>query len=116
MRKAQRSQSAAWRIGGIINPHLRPAGAEPRETGTDGGYPVFSIGSTRTARARQPKNLILATLAKPDIPSTDAVNNYIEIVENADKLLVYDRHIGVDGPPLARLASMVEGHTADHRR
>lgn len=32
---------------GIVNPHLRATGAELRETGTDGGYPVFSVVPAR---------------------------------------------------------------------
>jgi very-short-patch-repair endonuclease len=80
-----------------INPHLRSVGVELREIGVDGGYPVFGMVSTRAARNLRPKNLIFATLAKPDIRFTDAIDNNIEIVENADKVLVYDRPIGRDG-------------------
>jgi AbiJ N-terminal domain 3 len=81
----------------IINPHLRAAGAELRETGTDGGYPVFSVVPVGSARNQQPKNLIFASLAKPDIRFRDAIDNHIEIVQNADKVLIYDRAIGSDG-------------------
>ena len=55
------------RVAAAVNRHLRPAGAELRETGTDGGYPVFSVVSTRPGRVRQPKNLIFASPVKPDI-------------------------------------------------
>ena len=58
---------------------------------------MFSVVSTRAARNPGPKNLIFATLAKPDIRFTDAIDNDIEIVENADEALVYDRPIGADG-------------------
>ncbi|HEX6525342.1 MAG TPA: hypothetical protein VF070_35835 [Streptosporangiaceae bacterium] len=91
------SEPAQRQVVGAINSRLRPAGAELRETGTDGGYPVFSLVSTRPGRVRRPKNLIFASLAKPDIRFADAVDNDIEIVENADKVLVYDRPIGPDG-------------------
>jgi hypothetical protein len=84
------------RIIGIINPRLRAAGAELRETGSDGGYPVFSVVPVGLARIRQPKNLIFASYVKPDIRFRDAIDNEIEIVENADKVLVYDRPIGSD--------------------
>ena len=90
-------EPAQRHIVDTVNPHLRSVGAELRETGTDGGYPVFSVVSTRLARTQRPKNLIFATLAKPDIRFRDAINNDIEIVENADKVLVYDRPIGGDG-------------------
>ena len=55
---------------------------------------MFSVVSTQAARTRQPKNLIFASLAKPDIRFANAVDNDIEIVGNADKVLVYDRPIG----------------------
>jgi hypothetical protein len=90
-------EPAQRHIVGVLNPHLRTAGVELRETGTDGGYPVFSLVSTRTPSARRPKNLIFASLAKPDIRFTDAVDNDIEIVGNADQVLVYDRPISGDG-------------------
>lgn len=82
---------------GIINGRLRAAGAELRETGSDGGYPVFSVVPVGSARNRLPKNLIFASPDKPDIRFRDAIDNDIEIVENADKVLVYDRPIGSAG-------------------
>jgi AbiJ N-terminal domain 3 len=90
-------ESVQRRVVGTVNPRLRLAGAELRETGTDGGYPVFSVVSTQAARARRPRNLISASLAKPDIRFANAVDNDIEIVGNADEVLVYDRPIGGDG-------------------
>jgi very-short-patch-repair endonuclease len=91
------SEPAQRQVVAAVNSRLRSAAAELRETSTDGGYPVFSLVSTRPGRARRPKNLIFASLAKPDIRFADAVDNDIEIVENADKVLVYDRPIGRDG-------------------
>ncbi len=85
------------RVAAAVSRHLRPAGAELRETGTDGGYPVFSIVSTLPGHVRQPKNLIFASPVKPDIRIRDAVDNDIEIVENAGEVLVYDRPIGPGG-------------------
>ena len=84
-------------IADVVNPRLREAGAELRETGTDGGYPVFSVVPVGAARHRQPKNLVFASQVKPDIRISDAISNDIEILENADKVLVYDRPIGSDG-------------------
>ncbi len=80
-----------------VNHHLCAVGVELRETGTDGGYPVFSVVSIRSKKNGRPKNLIFASLAKPDIRFRDAINNDIEIVENAESVLVYDRPIGADG-------------------
>ncbi|MDQ2873869.1 MAG: hypothetical protein M3Y33_03250 [Actinomycetota bacterium] len=90
-------EPAQRRVADAVNQQLRRAGAALRETGTDGGYPVFSITSARPRRTRQPKNLIFASPAKPDIRFADAIDNDIEIVGNADDVLVYDRPIGADG-------------------
>lgn len=84
------------RFVAAVNPHLDRVGVELRETGDDGGYPVFSLVSTRSSRGR-PKNLIFASTKKPDIRFSDAIDNDIEIVGNADSVLVYDRPIGPDG-------------------
>jgi hypothetical protein len=83
-------EDAQRRVVAAVNPHLRAAGAELRETGQDGGYPVFTVVSTRAARGR-PKNLIFASPTKPDIRIIDAIDNDIEIVTGADEVLVYDR-------------------------
>jgi hypothetical protein len=80
-----------------INQHLRKVVVELRETGTDGGYPAFSLVSTRSPNNQRPKNLIFASPTKPDIRFRDAINNDIEIVENADSVLVYDLPIGAAG-------------------
>jgi very-short-patch-repair endonuclease len=90
-------EPAQRRVVNAVNPHLRSAGAELRETGSDGGYPVFSVVSTQSARTRRPKNLIFASLTKPDIRFRDAIDNDIEILGNADNVLVYDRPIAGDG-------------------
>jgi very-short-patch-repair endonuclease len=84
-------------IADLVNLRLRKAGAELRETGADGGYPVFSVVPVGAARHRQPKNLVFASQVKPDIRISDAISNDIEILENADQVLVYDRPIGSDG-------------------
>lgn len=90
-------EPAQRRVVDAVNPHLRSVGAELRETGADGGYPVFSVVSTQSAPVRRPKNLIFASLAKPDIRFRDAIDNDIEIVGNSGDVLVYDRPTGGDG-------------------
>lgn len=90
-------EPAQRNIVAIVNPHLRAVGIELREVDVDGGYPVFGVVSIHAARNRRPKNLIFASLAKPDIRFASAVDNDIEIVGNAGKILVYDRPIGSDG-------------------
>ncbi|MGH7788571.1 MAG: hypothetical protein ACRERC_17000 [Candidatus Binatia bacterium] len=80
-----------------VNALLQRSGVELRETGTDGGYPVFSLVSLHAGAATRPKNLIFASSVKPDLRFRDAVNNDIEIVTNANRVLIYDRPIGADG-------------------
>ncbi len=79
----------------VMNPHLRAIGAELGETGSDGGYPVFTVVDTHTPR-HSPKNLIFASPTKPDLRLSDALDNDIEIL-NPDDVLIYDRPIAADG-------------------
>jgi very-short-patch-repair endonuclease len=81
----------------LVNGPLRNCGVELRESDTQGGYPVFSLVSTHGTPTGRPKNLIFASSMKPDLRFRDALNNDIEIVTNADRVLVYDRPIGVEG-------------------
>lgn len=49
------------------------------------------------------RNLIFASLAKPEIVLRDATRNVIQITRNADKCLVYDQPLTSDGLPWSRL-------------
>jgi len=80
-----------------VNQCLRPCGVEMRETGLDGGYPLFQIVRSTEGVKGKPKNIIFASPVKPDLRFRDAVNNDIEIVTNADAVLVYDRAIPSSG-------------------
>lgn len=81
-----------------INDHLRAHGIELRQTGSDGGYPLFTLVSTRLHSNRKPKNIIFASLGKPDIRFQSSVDNDIEIIGGRPgATLVYDREIPVEG-------------------
>lgn len=81
-----------------VNGHLRAAGIELRQTGSDGGYPLFTVVSTRLHGNRRPKNIIFASPTKPDIRFRSSVDNDIEIVGGCpDATLVYDREIPTAG-------------------
>ncbi|WP_406187948.1 hypothetical protein [Streptomyces sp. NBC_01006] len=84
-------ESAQWILVDAINEHVRSAGIELRETGSEGGYPRFTMVSTRLAENRKPKNIIFASLTKPDIRFKNAMDNDIEIVGDPENQLVYDR-------------------------
>lgn len=81
---------------GVMNKVLRTCGAELRHTSDAEGYPVFSLISLRAFR-RSPKNIIFASLAKPDIRLGDSLHNEIEILSNLDEVLVYDRPLSSEG-------------------
>ncbi|MCX5318115.1 hypothetical protein [Streptomyces sp. NBC_00154] len=81
-----------------INGHLQAAGTELRQSGSDGGYPVFAVVSTRLHGNQRPKNIIFASLTKPDIRFRSSVDNDIEIVGGRrGDTLVYDREVPTAG-------------------
>lgn len=80
----------------LVNGTLQNCGVALQETGDDGGYPLYSVVPNGVSTTR-PKNLIFASSVKPDLRLRDAVSNDVEIVSNADKVLVYDRPIGAEG-------------------
>ena len=79
-----------------LNPILKTIGGEFYEAGEFDGYPVFRI-AIKGASLLRPKNIIFASSVKPDLRLVDAINNHIEIVSNADKVLVYDSPLTNDG-------------------
>lgn len=88
-------ETAQRHLAGTMNKHLRAATIELRETGSDGGYPRFTLVPTQLAHTRRPKNVIFASPTKPDIRFRSAVDNDIELVSG--DALVYDRTVTDDG-------------------
>lgn len=76
------------------NSVLTAHGFELVESGEVDGYPWFSFIRPGDPSRGRPKNLIFASSAKPDLRFLDAVDNDIEIVTHADKVLVFDEPIG----------------------
>ncbi len=105
-------ETAQRRFVDLANTPLKRCAVELRETENDGGYPVFKIVSLCRGVAGTPKNLVFASPWKPDIRFRDAVNNDIEIVTNADKVLVYDRPIGTEGLRWSDLQAWWTAHEA----
>lgn len=85
------------------NETLVRCGAELRETAVAGGYPVFKVVRTQRGTATTPKNLIFASSTKPDLRLSNALDNDVEIVGNAESVLIYDRKIGEGGLPWTQL-------------
>lgn len=90
-------EDAQRRFVTLVNTPLRTCGVELQETGSRDGYPTFQLAELHAGSQGKPKNLIFASPEKPDLRFRDAVTNDIEIVTNADKVLVYDRPISSDG-------------------
>ena len=51
-------------------------------------YPIFTLVSLHAATKGRLKNLIFASPDKPDLRFRDALDNDVEIVTNADKVLI----------------------------
>jgi len=81
----------------VLNGALKPCQVELQETGTAGGYPVFTAVPVGRGVRTTPKNLIFASNVKPDLRFSDAVNNDVEVVTGRDDVLIYDRQIGPEG-------------------
>jgi hypothetical protein len=65
---------------------------------TQSDYPVYGVRMRNSGVPGPMKNLIFASVGdKPEIVFRDAINNDVEIVKNADKVLVYDRPLPATG-------------------
>jgi very-short-patch-repair endonuclease len=70
---------------------LKRDGFTVRQTGAESGYAVYGVVRAQLGVAGEMKNLIFASIGeKPELVFRDAVNNDVEIVKNADKVLVFD--------------------------
>ena len=81
----------------VLNGALKPCQIELQETGTAGGYPVFTAVPVGRGVRATPKNLIFASKVKPDLRFSDAISNDVEVVTGRDDVLVYDRQTGSEG-------------------
>lgn len=80
----------------IANSALKPCRVEFRQIDEQEGYPVFRLFSSDAGVTGRPKNVIFGG-PKPELRLKDAVNNDIEIVKGADRVLIFDRPIPADG-------------------
>lgn len=94
VRKGDEQQTLVSRL----NTHLKNDGYHFVQSGTVSGYPVFAVVSVKGGVEGAPKNLIFAADGpKPEIVLSDAINNDIKIVNNAEYCLVYERPISNNG-------------------
>ncbi|MEU5900207.1 hypothetical protein [Streptomyces venezuelae] len=93
-------EPAQRRFVAMANEHLRPIGAQLEEVGEEEGYPLFELVAAGQAGARRPRQVVFATLRKPDIRISSVLDGDLEILDQAerdDDLLVYDRVVGNEG-------------------
>jgi len=77
---------------------LKRDGFLVQKVGSQSGYPIFGVVRAQAGVPGAMKNVIFASTGeKPELVFRDAVNNDVEIVRNADKVLVYDRPLPVSG-------------------
>jgi len=81
-----------------LNRSLRVDGATLEEVDEISGVPVYGIVRPGVGVRGRPKNLIFASRGpKPEIVLADAMNNDVQIVRNAEYVLVYDRLMASSG-------------------
>lgn len=80
-----------------VDQALTPCGVHFVPTLGEDGYLIGSLAYIGAKAKNSPKNLIFASSIKPDLRFSSALDNDVEIVTNADKVLIYDKHIGVAG-------------------
>ncbi|MEZ4491163.1 MAG: hypothetical protein R3C24_12020 [Cyanobacteriota/Melainabacteria group bacterium] len=93
-----RREAEQEKVVSSINSHLKKDGYHFINNGSISGYATFKIVPIMGGVSGAPKNLIFAADGpKPEIVLSDAINNDIQIVRNAEHCLVYDRPIGPNG-------------------
>lgn len=87
---AQRAFAAA------VNRALGRVNLELRQVGEAQGYPSFKLVSLSDRAKGAPKNIIFATLRKPDLRFGDALDNDIELCSDAAEVLAYNRPLDLE--------------------
>ncbi|MFE1786913.1 hypothetical protein ACFW7J_00680 [Streptomyces sp. NPDC059525] len=86
-------------VVGLLEQHDRPLA---RRRGAGPGRRRRRLRRLRLVQhgrgtAHRPRNLSIATLGKPDIRFTSALDNEIEVAQRDAKVLVYDHPVGKEG-------------------
>nr|WTB11959.1 hypothetical protein OG546_49150 [Streptomyces antimycoticus]WTB12175.1 hypothetical protein OG546_50380 [Streptomyces antimycoticus] len=93
-------EAAQRQFAEIANVHLQRVGAQLQEASEEDGYPLFQLIRVGAPPSRRPRQVIFATLAKPDIRISSVLDGDLEVIdqaERADQVLVYDHVIRNDG-------------------
>ena len=89
-----------------INGQLARDRFELREVSQLSGHSVFEVRSMHAGGHRRPKNVIFASTGpKPELGFSDAIDNDVVILSNAEHCLVFDQPIGEGGLSWHRLGA-----------
>lgn len=77
----------AWKH---FSKYLTSDGYELKQIDTTANMPIYSVVPLTPGVNGKLKNIIFASKYKPEIVLSDALNNNVTIVNNADQCLVYD--------------------------
>jgi hypothetical protein len=70
---------------------LKRDGFVVQQVAAQSGYPIFGVARAQAGVAGAMKNIIFASIGeKPELVFRDTVNNDVQIVRNADKVLGYE--------------------------
>lgn len=90
-------------LASAIGEVLRRDGFTVMQTRAESGYAVFGVIRAQSGVAGAMKNLIFASVGeKPELIFRDALNNDVEIVKHADKVLIFDKPLPSSGMLLWR--------------
>ncbi|ARN41216.1 TPA: hypothetical protein ACKPGA_001473 [Pseudomonas aeruginosa] len=93
-----RRDSEQAELATALSSILARDGFTVRQIDTESGYAVYGVVRACAGVAGTMKNLIFASVGeKPELVFRDAVNNDVEIVKHADKVLVFDRPLPSSG-------------------
>lgn len=85
-------------LANSVSTSLSRSGFSVQVTSSDSGYPIYTVVEIRSKVHGAMKNIIFASVGeKPELVFKDAINNDVEIVKNADNVLIYDRVLPPSG-------------------
>jgi hypothetical protein len=98
LQPASRRDDTQRELAHLLAAGLSRSGYTIAVTSSDSGYPVYSVTDISSSVAGEMKNLIFASIGqKPELVFRDAINNDVEIVKNADSVLIYDQILPPSG-------------------
>jgi very-short-patch-repair endonuclease len=93
-----RRDAVQAKLADEINNYLKRDGFMTRPVSSQSGYTIYGVVRANVGVDGQVKNIIFASIGeKPELVFRDAINNDVEIVKNANNVLVFDRQLPSNG-------------------